>query len=115
MQFYTFPILMMLAGGAIADLHSVAVCISNRKYSQIGGSPFSVSYTWAKDYEILLAETECACNFYKARNTGDKQWDQCPDCTFDGNTCNSADWHIGGDEMTYYCEKLCHAQGAEAN
>lgn len=67
---------------ALADTHSVAVCVSNRKYSEIGGTPFSVSYTWAKEYEILTDATECACDYYRNRNTGDKQWDQCPDCTF---------------------------------
>jgi len=60
----------------------VAVCVTGRKYSQIGGTPFSPSYTWSKDYEILPDETKCACDLYKQRNTGNNQWDQCPDCTF---------------------------------
>ncbi|KAJ5876450.1 uncharacterized protein N7529_002034 [Penicillium soppii] len=91
-------LLVALAGSVLADLHNVAVCVSNRKYSAIGGTPFSPSNSWAKQYEILPDETKCACDLYKQRNTGDKQWDQCPDCTFDGNYCNSAGWHIGGDE-----------------
>ncbi|CAG7977809.1 unnamed protein product [Penicillium salamii] len=115
MLFSAVSFVLLLAGGAVADLHNVAVCVTGRKYSEVGGTPFSVSYTWSKDYEILPDATKCACDLYKQRNTGDKQWDQCPDCTFDGNYCNSAAWHIGGDEMTYYCEKMCHAQGAEGN
>lgn len=66
----------------LADLHNVAVCVTGRKYSEIGGTPFSPSYTWSKDYEILPSETKCACDLYRQRNTGDKQWDKCPDCTF---------------------------------
>ncbi|KZL81686.1 hypothetical protein CI238_12472 [Colletotrichum incanum] len=49
------------------------------------------------------------------RNTGNKQWDQCLDCTFDGLQCNSAGKHIGGDELYYYCTKKCGAQGSEGN
>ncbi|CAI7638537.1 unnamed protein product [Penicillium glandicola] len=109
------PLLVLLAGSAAAKLHSVAVCVSDRKYSAIGGTAFSPSNNFAVQYEILPEATKCACDFYKQRNTGSNQWDQCPDCTFDGNYCRSADWHIGGDEFTYYCEDLCHAQGAEAN
>ncbi|OHW93608.1 hypothetical protein CSPAE12_07848 [Colletotrichum incanum] len=33
----------------------------------------------------------------------------------DGIQCNSAGWHIGGDEFDYYCEKKCGAEGFEAN
>lgn len=103
------------ATGVFADLHSSAVCVDNRSESPSGGTAWSVSYSWVKDYEILPDATKCACDYYKNRNTGDNQWDQCPDCTFDGLGCNSAAWHIGGDEFTYYCEKKCGAQGAEAN
>ncbi|KAJ5995126.1 hypothetical protein N7481_002103 [Penicillium waksmanii] len=115
MQLTTTSVLSILVGCTFAKMHNVAVCVTNRKYSEIGGTAFSPSYTWSKDYEILPDATKCACDLYKQRNTGDKQWDQCPDCTFDGNYCNSADWHIGGDEITYYCEEMCHAQGAEGN
>ncbi|KAJ5107114.1 hypothetical protein N7456_003789 [Penicillium angulare] len=111
----TVAAVLIFAGVVLADLHNVAVCISDRKYSEIGGTPFSPSYTWSKEYEILPDATKCACDYYKQRNTGDKQWDQCPDCTFDGTYCNSAGWHIGGDEMTYYCHDLCHAEGAEGS
>ncbi|KAH7125772.1 hypothetical protein B0J11DRAFT_568497 [Dendryphion nanum] len=116
MQFtYLFFAVAPLIGSAIADLHNAAVCVTGRTYSPIGGTPFSPSQTWAKHFEILPDATKCACDAYRRRNTGNKQWDQCPDCTFDGLQCVSKGWHIGGDEITYYCEKTCHAQGAEAN
>ncbi|GAB7335050.1 hypothetical protein MBLNU13_g06907t1 [Cladosporium sp. NU13] len=98
-----------------AKLHSSAVCVDHRNTAPVGGTGWSVSYTWSKDYEILIDATKCACDYYHNRNTGANQWDQCPDCTFDGLQCNSNDWHIGGDEFTYYCEQKCGAQGAEAN
>ncbi|CRK06995.1 hypothetical protein BN1723_006580 [Verticillium longisporum] len=111
----TFAVAIMLAGGALADLHKVAVCVTNRKSAPIGGTGWSASYNWAKNYEILPEATRCACNLYRQRKTGNKQWDKCRDCTFDGLGCNSAGWHIGGDEMNYYCSKKCGAQGSEAN
>ncbi|KPM36376.1 hypothetical protein AK830_g10198 [Neonectria ditissima] len=111
----TFSLFLLAAGGALAGLHNAAACVTNRKTSPVGGTGWSVSYTWAKSYEILPDATKCACNYYRNRNTGNKQWDKCPDCTFDGTACNSAGWHIGGDEMNYYCTKKCGAQGAEAN
>ncbi|TQN67736.1 hypothetical protein CSHISOI_07712 [Colletotrichum shisoi] len=68
--------------------------------SPAGGTPFSPSYTWAKDYEIHKEATECACKLYNVRNTGNKQWDSCPDCFYSPIqlTCHSDGWHIGGDE-----------------
>ena len=73
--------------------------------------------TYYENYEVLVPATECACGYYKNRKTGTKQWDRCPDCTFDANAgeCHSNDWHIGGDEMNHYCTKYCGAQGSEAN
>ncbi|KAL8409848.1 hypothetical protein RB594_008074 [Gaeumannomyces avenae] len=115
MQLSYASVLLALAAGAAAKLHSSAVCVKDRTTEPSGGSSFSPSYNWVKNYEILPDATKCACEHYKARNTGDNKWDKCPDCTFDGIGCNSADWHIGGDEFTYYCEKKCGAQGAEAN
>ncbi|KAJ5175150.1 uncharacterized protein N7482_001027 [Penicillium canariense] len=106
---------LVLAAGALAKLHDVAVCVSNRKITQSGGSPYHGGYTWEKSYEILEKATQCACDYYKQRNTGNNQWDHCPDCTFDGTYCRSAGWHIGGNEMNYYCEQLCHAQGSEGS
>ncbi|THX22908.1 hypothetical protein D6D12_08804 [Aureobasidium pullulans] len=98
-----------------AKLHNSAVCVTGRTEAPIGGTGWSVSYNWQKNYEIDLKATECACDYYKQRNTGDNQWDKCEDCTYDGLQCNSAGWHIGGDEMNYYCTKKCSAQGSEAN
>ncbi|KAH7353581.1 hypothetical protein B0T11DRAFT_356771 [Plectosphaerella cucumerina] len=106
---------LALAAGVTADLHNVAVCVDQRTSSPIGGTGSSVSYNWAKAYVLNPTATKCACDLYKRRNTGNKQWDQCPDCWFDGVYCNSGSWHIGGDEMDFYCSKRCGAQGAEAN
>ncbi|KAF4440784.1 hypothetical protein F53441_12192 [Fusarium austroafricanum] len=97
MQLLSLTALLALAGIASAKLHSQAVCVTNRHYSANGGTPFSVSYNWSVNYEILPDATRC------------------PDCHFDGLVCGSRDWHIGGDEFTYYCENKCGAQGAEAN
>ncbi|KEQ94875.1 hypothetical protein AUEXF2481DRAFT_80510 [Aureobasidium subglaciale EXF-2481] len=101
--------------GAQAKLHNSAVCVTGRTEAPIGGTGWSVSYNWQKNYEIDITASKCACDHYKVRNTGDKQWDKCEDCTFDGLQCNSAAWHIGGDEMNYYCTEKCGAQGSEAN
>ncbi|KAH7115055.1 hypothetical protein B0J11DRAFT_572018 [Dendryphion nanum] len=53
------------------------------------------------------AATRGACTAYKNRNTGNKQWDQCPDCVIQekgGLTfCHSEGQHIGGDELSHYC------------
>ncbi|KAH0431440.1 hypothetical protein CcaCcLH18_07056 [Colletotrichum camelliae] len=115
MQTSSFLAVALLAASAFAKLHKTAVCVKDRTNNPIGGTPYSPSYNWVKNYEILPGETKCACDMYKARNTGSNQWDTCPDCNFDGLGCNSEAWHIGGDEFTYYCEKKCGAQGAEAN
>ncbi|PVH75375.1 hypothetical protein DL98DRAFT_466604 [Cadophora sp. DSE1049] len=60
--------------------------------------------------------TEKACARYKARNTGTKQWDTCPDCVMSTNgaeniVCRSNAKHIGGDEWNYYCKQ----EGADAS
>jgi hypothetical protein len=47
-----------------ADLHSDAVCIDTKG----GVSVYNE------------AATKAACGNYRIRNTGGKQWDQCPDC-----------------------------------
>lgn len=65
-----------------ADLHNVAVCVTGRKLSTFGGTPFSPSMTYYENYEVLVPATECACGYYFNRKTGTKQWDRCPDCTF---------------------------------
>src|SRR5438067_2180857 len=81
-MFFKAWLILIGVPSALANLHNVAVCVTGRTYSEVGGTPFSPSYTWAKDYEILPAETKCACDYYRQRHTGDKQWDSCPDCTF---------------------------------
>lgn len=47
-----------------AELHTDAVCIDTK-----GGAAV-----------YNAAATKAACGNYKVRNTGDKKWDQCPDC-----------------------------------
>ncbi|KAF2736255.1 hypothetical protein EJ04DRAFT_562675 [Polyplosphaeria fusca] len=53
--------------------------------------------------------TKNACAAYQTRNTGEKQWDTCPDCemtTIGGvELCHSGEQHIGGDELYYYCQQ----------
>lgn len=58
----------------------------------MGGTGWSVSYNWDKNYEIDMKATQCACDYYKQRNTGDNQWDKCEDCTF---VC--LDWTLWSD------------------
>ncbi|KAL8409849.1 hypothetical protein RB594_008074 [Gaeumannomyces avenae] len=82
MQLSYASVLLALAAGAAAKLHSSAVCVKDRTTEPSGGSSFSPSYNWVKNYEILPDATKCACEHYKARNTGDNKWDKCPDCTF---------------------------------
>jgi hypothetical protein len=53
----------LLAPFVAADVHSDGVCIDKK-----GGNVYNE------------AATKAACGNYKVRNTGDKQWDQCPDC-----------------------------------
>ncbi|KAF4965143.1 hypothetical protein FSARC_7010 [Fusarium sarcochroum] len=115
MQISIITLALMAVGSVHAALHKSAACVSNRVSSPVGGTPFSPSNNWQTTYEVLTGATECACNKYKQRNTGSEKWDTCPDCTFDGTLCNSAEGHIGGDEFTFYCEKQCGAQGAEAD
>ncbi|KAF4460669.1 hypothetical protein FALBO_12542 [Fusarium albosuccineum] len=84
MQYALFASFIAIFGVVHADLHKSAACVSSRD-----GSTF----------ELLPNATSCACGFYLNRNTRQNHWDQCPDCTFDGTICNSADGHIGGDEL----------------
>ncbi|KAK2067301.1 hypothetical protein P8C59_001055 [Phyllachora maydis] len=94
-------VLALLAAGTAASLHSIGACVGKRS---IKG--------WTL---LLLEETKCACDHYTARQKGSEWWNSCPDCYFDGTFCNSPNWHIGGDELNYYCEELCHASSSEAN
>ncbi|KAH8704656.1 hypothetical protein GQ44DRAFT_777854 [Phaeosphaeriaceae sp. PMI808] len=98
-----FTLLAVAASFATAALHSDAVCIDS-----IGNQ---------KVYNEAL--TIKACESYRNRNTGGEQWDQCPDCAMkvagNLNVCHSDGWHIGGDEITYYCEKHGSSAGAMTN
>ncbi|KAF2027987.1 hypothetical protein EK21DRAFT_114335 [Setomelanomma holmii] len=95
-------VLSMLAPFATADLHSDGICAVN-----IGGRNVYSD-----------AATKAACAAYLQRNTGDEQWDQCPDCTMKTigylDLCHSDGWHIGGDELHYYCTQN-GARGSMAN
>ncbi|KAF1927451.1 uncharacterized protein M421DRAFT_421862 [Didymella exigua CBS 183.55] len=86
-----------------AKLHSNAICIDILS----GVSVYNEAATIA------------SCGNYRVRNTGNKQWDQCPDCEMkvigNLNVCHSDGWHIGGDEINYYCEKINNAGGSLAN
>jgi hypothetical protein len=55
----------LLAPFAAADLHSAGVCVDTK-----GGVAV-----------YNEAATKAACGNYNVRNTGNKQWDKCPDCT----------------------------------
>ncbi|CCD44420.1 hypothetical protein ACHAPC_002499 [Botrytis cinerea] len=93
--------LLSLASFTLADLHTNGICVDYK-----GGA------------NVYNADaTAATCTNYKNRNTGSKQWDQCPDCTMITTGiphCQSADWHIGGDELSYYC-KQNGAGGSLAN
>ncbi|KAL3607649.1 hypothetical protein FPOAC2_02636 [Fusarium poae] len=115
MQLSIFTLALVAVSGTQAATHKAAACVSNRVSSPMGGTAWSVSYNWQTTYEVLADATECACNYYKARNKGSEWWNTCPDCAFDGTVCNSPEGHIGGDEMEYYCKELCGAQGSEAD
>ena len=65
MRFTSTLIAFAMASFAVADLHSSAVCIN-----MVAG-----------DMVYNDVATRKACDAYKARNTGDSQWDTCPDCT----------------------------------
>ncbi|KAK3209366.1 hypothetical protein GRF29_69g1545995 [Pseudopithomyces chartarum] len=85
--------LSLFASIATADLHYSGLCVD-----YVGDQPVYND-----------AATQAACTAYKNRNTGGEQWDTCPDCamqTVGGlPSCHSPAQHIGGDELSYYCEK----------
>ncbi|KAL0571433.1 hypothetical protein V5O48_010523 [Marasmius crinis-equi] len=99
---------LAFAATALADLHYVAYC--TRK------DPILVDEQYLSYSDD--AATQKACNAYKGRNTGSKQWDTCPDCTYFKNNqiweCKSNAKHIGGDEFAYYC-KQAGAYGSQAD
>ncbi|KAF7861569.1 hypothetical protein EAF04_008131 [Stromatinia cepivora] len=84
--------LLSLVGLSVADLHKYGICADIK-----GGG-----------YVYNHKATEDACAAYKNRNTGDEQWDKCPDCYMDTSDiphCQTDGWHMGGDEWLYYCEQ----------
>ncbi|KAF2174730.1 hypothetical protein K469DRAFT_725304 [Zopfia rhizophila CBS 207.26] len=91
-----------LSTSVLADLHASGLCVDNIS----GKSVYNADATTQ------------ACTSYLNRNTGSKQWDTCPDCqvsTVGGLTfCHSEAWHIGGDELSYYC-KQAGADGSLAD
>ncbi|KAL0576020.1 hypothetical protein V5O48_005965, partial [Marasmius crinis-equi] len=84
----------------LADLHDFAWCHNYVPAQNLKIGPKN---------EPNPDATRAACHAYRNRNTGDKQWDTCPDCTVglsgDSIVCRSAAKHIGGDEFSYYCKK----------
>ncbi|KAH7347504.1 hypothetical protein B0T11DRAFT_333611 [Plectosphaerella cucumerina] len=92
------------ASVVVADLHDYATC---RDRAFKGVNEYAIENPGA---------TQAACNRYRARNTGNKQWDKCPDCSTsyrgDVLVCNSPAKHIGGDEWEYYCRQSGADYGA---
>ncbi|KAF6837996.1 hypothetical protein CMUS01_04827 [Colletotrichum musicola] len=136
MQLSSVLVLLASTTGVIADLHKYAICTS--KFQPINNPNTCPKKRDTSDNDVLnLARsrimgrgygdnaeaTKKACAAYHNRNTGNEQWDKCPDCTVgwrntnDPNycvlACNSAAEHIGGDEWLYYC-KQAGADDADA-
>jgi acetone carboxylase gamma subunit len=58
------PVFVALLDVASAALHNAGICVD-----------------WTNDAAVYNKDaTAKACDAYKRRNTGDKQWDKCPDC-----------------------------------
>ncbi|KAH7370957.1 hypothetical protein BKA66DRAFT_591628 [Pyrenochaeta sp. MPI-SDFR-AT-0127] len=96
MRISSAVLLVALPALVVADLHRTFVCV-------VRASRNVVRY-----HE---AATTAACNAYRNRNTGNSQWDKCPDCVLrdDQGTvkfCASDRWHLGGDEVYHYCRKF---------
>ncbi|QDS73712.1 hypothetical protein FKW77_003460 [Venturia effusa] len=89
-----------LIAGVFADVHQYGLCY----------------YGPASSAGYHEAATKAACAAYKKRNQGTQQWNTCPDCALAGTppACHSPAFHIGGDEMSYYC-KQAGAAGSFAN
>ncbi|TID24318.1 hypothetical protein E2P81_ATG02619 [Venturia nashicola] len=97
----TLALTAALAAGVSAKLHNYALCYY--------GPENSAGY-----HE---AATRAACAAYSKRsNKGAAQWNSCPDCVITGAppSCYSKEWHLGGDEISFYC-KQAGAAGSFAN
>ncbi|KAF8859173.1 hypothetical protein BDZ45DRAFT_801871 [Acephala macrosclerotiorum] len=91
MQFSTLVYIFSLTATTLAKLHYNAVCVDETDAENVYND----------------AATVQACEWYYLRNKGDEWWNTCSDCvmvTDDSPHCNSAAQHIGGDEITYYCQ-----------
>ncbi|KAF4264135.1 hypothetical protein KXV68_005175 [Aspergillus fumigatus] len=88
-------IVATLAARVFADLHYTGICVDNP----------------ARGVTVYNRRaTEKACAAYRNRNTGNAQWDRCPDCTLKSDRdilfyCQTAAQHMGGDELEYYCKQ----------
>ncbi|WYZ43411.1 hypothetical protein EsH8_VI_001110 [Colletotrichum jinshuiense] len=130
MQLSTLVVLLASTAGVMADLHKYATCNSHiqpignpntcpkkRDTTPNDGDLINIarSRIMARSYGDNAAATRKACAAYRNRNTGNQQWDKCPDCTVgyrhtpDADycvlACNSAGSHLGGDEWNYYCKQ----------
>ncbi|KAH7347505.1 hypothetical protein B0T11DRAFT_333612 [Plectosphaerella cucumerina] len=128
MQFSTFVVLLATSTGVMADLHNYATCNSNiqpvgnpntcNKKRDLSGEELITrarSRIFGRAYGDNAAATRKACAAYRNRNTGNKMWDKCPDCTTGQRstsnpnycvvTCESRAGHIGGDEWLHYCRQ----------
>ncbi|KAH9867698.1 hypothetical protein IAQ61_008292 [Plenodomus lingam] len=90
------PVLSMLSL-VEADVHNATVCVKDRTWHQIGlGTPQSPSIRYVPHFTINNKATECACNYYRQRNTGDKHWDTCTDCKYVSSpSCFVSDTRVG--------------------
>ncbi|KAG8162297.1 hypothetical protein KVR01_008062 [Diaporthe batatas] len=128
MQLSFVLILLASTAGVMADLHKYALCTSKfqpidnpntcpkkRDVLDSGVLDLATSRIKGRGYGDNAAATKKACAAYRNRNTGNEQWDKCPDCTIGWRqsqdptycaiTCNSNGEHIGGDEWLYYCKQ----------
>ncbi|KAL5323024.1 hypothetical protein ACEPPN_007551 [Leptodophora sp. 'Broadleaf-Isolate-01'] len=85
-------IIATLAAGAAADLHNYCIC-ANKSGGQL---------------EYNDSATRQMCVAYLKRNTGNKWWDSCPDCTYLSTDllCRSKGKHMGGDQVRAYCAQF---------
>ncbi|KAK2053031.1 hypothetical protein LY76DRAFT_629751 [Colletotrichum caudatum] len=114
-------LLALSIGVVLADLHNFCAC--GKRYGKTSVTDAYVSrpvHNSGSQRNVLTIEqwlfdkdvTTYACTRYRNRQTGNKQWDQCPDCKMDtykmdGHvgtpSCFSWKFHMGGDEFDYYC------------
>ncbi|KAH7117444.1 hypothetical protein EDB81DRAFT_892302 [Dactylonectria macrodidyma] len=105
---FSLVVLTSFLGVTIADTHKFCWCAVNYSLGAGGG------------WRLYTDSTAQACQRYRARNTGSKWYDKCPDCTTtDGARygsitiagCHSPGAHLGGDEWDYYCGQVADQKG----